>query len=576
MSDGKISIFTKADLDMGTYLRKVLLPYMAISAAIFLAVGVITTFLYMPTALKVLMFLIPVVLLVYAAAYPYIVADSKRISINSKMPYFITYFAVLSTSEMARADLIAVLSHDPKLGAIADELKKVHTIVNRLHLSMPEAFRFLARRTPSTMFADFLDRLAYSLDSGVDLKDYLFQEQQTVMDDYQTFYEGALYDLDIFKEIYESIIISVVFIASFVIIGPIITGMDIATMGLYAVTMILAAEVGILLVVKFRMPEDPIWADRRGIEDPRRKRIKMAAIYSVFGSIIVALLYLAVLRPRYSIPEPFILAGVLTPFFYLGHVVNREEGSIFRKDENFPAFIRSMGSSLAASGASLVLVLKYLSAHDFGSLTQDIRALYRRLAVRVDRDRAWDFFIAGTGSWLIGIFSEIFRESLRMGAEPDYVGLIISRNFERLVRLRRKRQQSIASFVGIIYGLTGAFAFALAASFQVAVSISQMFSQMEVPTEYIGDIIHVISPSGMRFLVYLMLVMMVLHSLLSGLVIKLADGGHILGTVRYFVILSWIFAVGMYLGQTLMARMMGISSGGETAQIAFHLLGVIP
>jgi flagellar protein FlaJ len=576
MSDGKISIFTKADLDMGTYLRKILLPYMAISAVLFLAIGIITAFLYIPKALKILLFLIPVILLVYAAAYPYIVADSKKISINSKMPYFITYFAVLSTSEMGRADLIKILAHDPKLGAIASELRKVHTVVNRLHLSMPEAFRFLARRTPSTMFADFLDRLAYSLDSGVDLKDYLFQEQQTVMDDYQTFYEGALYDLDIFKEIYESIIISVVFIASFVIIGPIITGMDIGTMGLYAVAMILAAEIGILLVVKFRMPEDPIWADSRGIEDPRRKRIRMAAVYSILGSLIIALLYVIIVRPRYSVPEPFVLAAVMTPLYYLGRVVNKEEASIFRKDENFPAFIRSMGSSLAASGASLVLVLKYLSAHDFGSLTEDIKALYRRLAIRVDRDRAWDFFIAGTGSWLIGIFSEIFRESLRMGSEPDYVGLIISRNFERLVRLRRKRQQSIASFVGIIYGLTGAFAFAMAASFQVAVSISQMFSQMQIPTEYIGDIIHVIPPSGMRFLMYIMLVMMILHSLLSSLVIKLADGGHVLGTARYFVILSWIFAVGMYLGQTLMARMMGMGGGEEAAQVVFHILGVVP
>jgi len=34
-----------------------------------------------------------------------------------------------------------------------------------------------------------------------------------------------------------------------------------------------------------------------------------------------------------------------------------------------------------------------------------------------------------------------------------------------------------------------------------------------------------------------MLAMMVLHSLLSNLVIKLADGDHILGTVRYLVIL---------------------------------------
>lgn len=579
MASDNINIFTKADLNMETYIRKILLPYLGLSAVLFIAIGVLSRLLPIPDALRVLMFLIPVILLIYAAVYPYVVADSKKISINSRMPFFITYFAVLSTSEMGRSDLIKVLSQDPKLGAIASELKKVHTIVNRLHLSMPEAFRFLARRTPSQMFSDFLDRLAYSLDSGVDLKEYLFQEQQTVMDDYQTFYEGALYDLDIFKEIYESIIISVVFIASFVIIGPIITGMDIGKMGLYAVALILAAEVGILLVIKLRMPEDPIWAESRGVYDPRREKIKRAAIYSAMGVVITALVYLVLIRPRFALPAPFALALTLTPLYYLGHVVDKEEKSIFRKDENFPAFIRSLSSSLAASGASLVLVLKYLSAHDFGSLTEDIQALYRRLAVRVDRDRAWDFFITGTGSWLIGIFSEIFRESLRMGAEPDYVGIVISRNFERLVRLRRKRQQSVASFIGIIYGLTGAFAFALAASFQVAVSISQLFSQMnmELANQYIGDIIHVIPPSGITFLMYMMLTMMVLHSLLSSVVIKLADGGHILGSARYFVILAWIFAVGMYLGQTLMEKMMGL--GGGSAEIVAYLLtlaGVVP
>ncbi|WP_297417048.1 archaellar assembly protein FlaJ [Thermococcus sp.] len=576
MVEEKISIFTKADLDMKTYIHKILIPYMGISALLFIAVGAMTLFIYIPKALKVLLFLIPVILMVYAAVYPYITADSKKISINSKMPYFITYFAVLSTSEMGRSDLIAVLAKDPKLGSIAGELKKVHTVVNKLHLSMPEAFRFLARRTPSQIFADFLDRLAYSLDSGVDLKEYLFQEQQTVMDDYQTFYEGALYDLDVFKEIYESIIISVVFVASFVIIGPLITGLDLGTMGLYAIAMTLAAEIGILLIVKLRMPDDPIWAQvREGIADPRRERTKRAAIYSFLAVFIVALLYFIAIKPRFNIPDPFVLAIILTPVFYVGNVVSKEEASIFRKDENFPAFIRSLSSSLAASGASLVLVLKYLSAHDFGSLTEDIKALYRRLAIRVDRDRAWDFFIAGTGSWLVGIFSEIFRESLRMGAEPDYVGLVISRNFERLVRLRRKRQQSIASFIGIIYGLTGAFAFSFAASFQVAVSISQLFSQMNIPSEYIGNIIHVIPSSGITFLMYLMLAMMVMHSLLSAMVIKLADGGHILGTARYFVILAWIFAVGMYLGQVLMAKMMNIGGGGTTTQLFLHLLGVM-
>ena len=569
--NGNISIFTKADLDMKTYIRKILLPNVIISAVLFVVASIISQLLMLSTALSILLYAIPVVLLVYAAIYPYIQADSKKISINSRIPYFITYFAVLSTSEMGRADLIKVLASDPKLGAIAKEMKKVYIIVDKLHRSMPEAFRFLARRTPSRVFADFLDRLAYSLDSGVDMKEYLFQEQKTVMDDYETFYEGALYDLDVFKEIYESIIISVVFMASFIIIGPLITGQNIGKLALYTLMVIIAAEIGVFLVIKFRMPEDPIWADTKGIETERMKRLKRAGQISVLGVVIVGLVYYLFIGPRFDIPKPFVVALVLTPLYYVGRLAANEEKAIFRKDENFPAFIRSLSSSLAASGTSLVLVLKYLSAHDFGSLTEDIRALYRRLAVRVDRERAWDFFIAGTGSWLIGIFSEIFREAIRLGAEPDYVGLVISRNFERLVRLRRKRQQSVASFIGIIYGLTASFAFALAASFQVAASINTLFSQLQVPTEYIGDIIHVIPPAGMSFVMYVMLTIMVVHSFLSAMAIKTADGGHWVVALKYFVILLWIFAVGMYAGQVLMERMMGITPQEGTTQ----LLGVL-
>ncbi|WP_048151286.1 archaellar assembly protein FlaJ [Palaeococcus ferrophilus] len=565
VNEEHISIFVKADVSMAEYLKKILLPSLAASLVLFVAASVFLRFFPLPMGLVVILYIVPALLVLYAAVYPYITADSKKISINSRLPFFITYFAVLSTSEMGRAELIEVLSKDPKLGAIASELKKVYVIVNKLHRSLPEAFRFLARRTPSQVFSDFLDRLAYSLDSGVDLKEYLFQEQQTVMDDYQTFYEGALYDLDIFKEIYESIIISVVFAAAFIIIGPIITGQDITRLAIYLIFMIVAAEVGILLIIKYRMPEDPIWAEKR-LTTERDIRVRNSLMYSAFGVIIAGLLYFAVIRPRYNVPTPFVVALVLTPLAFAGNVVRREEASIFRKDENFPAFIRSLSSSLAASGASLILVLKYLSAHDFGTLTEDIRALYRRLAVRVSTERAWDFFIAGTGSWLVGIFSEIFRESLRMGAEPDYVGKVISRNFERLVRLRRKRQQSVSSFLGIILGLTGAFAFSIAASFQVAVSINDLFGRLEVPSEYIGDIIHVIPPTGMEFLTWVMLGLMVIHSLLSALAVKFADGGNVLGALYYFAVFLWVFAIGMYVGQTMMAKMMGVG-GGEMAML---------
>ncbi|MDK2869878.1 MAG: archaeal flagellar protein FlaJ [Pyrococcus sp.] len=569
MPEEKASIFVKADIDRKEYTKKILIPGIVGSFATLLAIMIFTRIFALPTGLKVLMYLIPILLMFYTTAYPYLTADSKRIAINSKIPYFITYFAVLSTSEIGRSDLLKVMAKDPKLGAIAKELKKVYRLVDKFHLSLPEAFRFLARRTPSRVFSDFLDRLAYSLDSGVELKEYLFQEQQTVMDDYQTFYEGALYDLDIFKEIYESIIISVVFAGAFIIIGPLITGQDIGRLALYLIFMILAAEVGALLVIKYRMPEDPIWAEVN-IRTPRTAKIRKALTLSILLVPVVGLAYFLFIRPRFSIPTPFVIAMILTPLAYVGNVVRKEEEAIFRKDENFPAFIRSLSSSLAASGASLLLVLKYLSAHDFGTLTEDIKALYKRLAIRVDQDRAWSYFIAETGSWLVGMFSEIFRESLRLGAEPDYVGKVISRNFERIVRLRRKRQQSISNFIGIILGLTGAFAFSLAASFQVAVSINDLFSQLQVPAEYIGEIIHVIPPSGMQLLTISMFTLMILHSLLSAVAIKIADGGHLLASLYYFTILLWVFAAGMYIGQVLMARFMNV---GGTELILYLLEG---
>ncbi|ASJ11157.1 flagellar assembly protein FlaJ [Thermococcus sp. P6] len=549
------SIFVKADLSMKKYLRRILLPSIILTVVLVIATSVLVRFVSLPTGFKVLLYLIPLVVMIYAAFYPYFVADSKKISINSKIPFFITYFATLSTSEVSRDELIKILSENDKLGAIASELKKVYTIVGKLHRSLPEAFRFLARRTPSKVFADFLDRLAYSLDSGVELKDYLFQEQTTVMDDFQTFYEGALYDLDVFKEIYESIIISVVFIASFIIIGPIITGQSIARLSIYLVAIILASELGILFFIRYRMPEDPVWAEKQ-IPTERTRKLRRALRISILGTVVMGLIYVLLLRNRFNIPYQFVIALVSTPLAYAGWLTKREEESIYVMDENFPAFIRSLSSTLAASGSSMVSVLKYLSAHDFGSLTERIRALYKRLAVRINDEAAWDYFIAETGSWLIGMFSEMFRESIKLGAEPDYVGKVISRNFERMVRMRRKRSQSVASFIGVIYGLTGAFAFTLASSFQVAVSIGEIFGKMEVPSEYIGSLIHVIEPAGLVLLTAMMLLLMVIHSLISSLVIKFSDGGNLLATLYYFVILIWIFAVGMYFGQMLMAKML--------------------
>ncbi len=568
MPKGKAGIFVQSDLTIRRYLRKVMLPSLVLSIALFTVILMLERFVALSRAIIMALYAVPVLPLVYAMLYPYSTASSKKVKINSRIPYFATYFAVLSTSDVGRNELVWNLSTEKFLEPISRDMKKVYYLVAKLHRGMPEALRFLSKRTPSKVFSDFLERLAYSLDSGVELRDYLLQEQKTVMDDYETFYEAALYDLDVFKEIYSSLIITVVFMVTFIIIGPIITGQDIVSMSVFMFVIVLSTEVGILVIIKHRMPEDKIWSDN-AMGPERKFKIIKAALLSVSGMFVAALIYLMVIRPRFNFPLLMGAAFILTPLAYVGKAIEREEHSIMIKDENFPAFIRSLSSSLAASGASLHLVLKYLSSHDFGTLTQDIKNLYRRIAMRLDESKSWDYFASDTGSWLIGIFSEIFKKSIKLGAEPDYVGMVISRNFERLIRLRRKRQQNVSSFKGVIYGITGAFAFSVAAAFQVTIYMNQLFSNIKIPGEFLQNVIFIPSSSGLQLTGYILTAILLLHAFLSSFSIKLADGGHMGVSIYHFIILTWIAALALYIGQVIMGRMMSF------AGVVWPLLGVL-
>ncbi|GAB6101334.1 archaellar assembly protein FlaJ [Thermococcus atlanticus] len=568
MVKNKAGIFVQSDLTIRDYLRKVLLPSLVLSIVLFILMLIVKRFVALSKIVLIILYAIPMLPLIYGMLYPYATASSRKVKINSRIPYFATYFAVLSTSDVGRSDLVWNLSTEKFLEPIASDMKKAYYLVAKLHRGMPEALRFLAKRTPSKVFSDFLERLAYSLDSGVELKDYLLQEQKTVMDDYETFYEGALYDLDVFKEIYSSLIISVVFMVTFIIIGPIITGQDIVSLSVFMFVLVLATEIGVLVIIKQRMPEDRVWSDN-AMTSERKSKIIRAALLSVSGVFVAAMVYLMVVRPRFSLPLMMEVALVLTPLAYIGRTIEHEEHSILIKDENFPAFIRSLSSSLAASGASLHLVLKYLSSHDFGTLTGDIKNLYRRIAMRIDDSKSWDYFASDTGSWLIGIFSEIFKKSIKLGAEPDYVGVVISRNFERLVRLRRKRQQNVASFKGVVYGITGAFAFSVAAAFQVTVYMNHLFSNINIPGEFLQNVISIPSSSGLQTTGYILTAILLLHAFLSSFSIKLADGGHLGVSIYHFVILTWIAALGLYIGEVVMGKMMSF------AGIVWPLLGVL-
>jgi flagellar protein FlaJ len=201
--------------------------------------------------------------------------------------------------------------------------------------------------------------------------------------------------------------------------------------------------------------------------------------------------------------------------------------------------------------------LKSIVLHDFGTLTQDIRNLYRRLAYRIDSLRAWKYFSADTGSHLIEVFSESFVESIDLGADAAKAGAVVADNFDRVIRLRKRRHASVSSYIGVLYGITGGLAFSLAISFGVLEIINKVFATFNVSSlNSFGIFVSQPASSILMIEVFLVVILM-LHSFIAGTALKFADGGRVIHGLHHFVIMTWIISLVMYGTLYLTSIMLG-------------------
>ncbi len=103
-------------------------------------------------------------------------------------------------------------------------MQRVVDLVDVWHLSLDDACRRRAKEVPSESVEDLLERLAYTLGAGQELDEFLFQEQDVLIDKYSTVYRQSLSNLDVLKDLYLSLIISMTFALVFAIVLPLLTG----------------------------------------------------------------------------------------------------------------------------------------------------------------------------------------------------------------------------------------------------------------------------------------------------------------------------------------------------------------
>jgi flagellar protein FlaJ len=544
--------FKNLGMEPMTYAKKFALPIIlfGIMFAV-LMYTVLPTLFVGPT--KYIPVLVTVICIFFVFSYPMSILASKATRIDNNMHYYITQMGSIATAETPRLDIIRIVAENTDYRELAQETRKIYDLVTIWHMSLSDSCRFISKLTPSIIFEDFLDRFAHALQSGEDVKSFLFAEQNVVMNEYESMYNGALYSVEIVKELFVSLVMSLIFLASFAVIMPVITGMNAELLMAIVVVVFLVTDVVVVMFTKSKVPQDPAWNRSSALTKDKIKLYRSIPI-SIGGCIIVGI----ALMIHGNIDTSIAVAMFLTPLVYTGHVARKIEKSIRRKDENFPAFIRSLGSSAGARGGVIDDALKALRIHDFGPLTQDVNNLYKMLATRIDKFASWNHFSANTGSNLIQRFCVMFVEATNLGGQPEVIGDIIATNFHRIVNLRKKRSQSANSLVGVLYGLTGGIGFTMYISLGVVGLMQDMFATVEMPAGMSIGMVLYTNVGNMSTLENMVLGIMIGHSFLSAILIRIVDGGHMLSSTIDFVIMVWISGASAVVTMAAVSSLLGM------------------
>jgi flagellar protein FlaJ len=584
----KIAI-KRLEMPISTYLLTYVLPAgmtgLLLSLFLFFTLGS----MFVGASGIFLLVMFPTLALTATLVWPLIQAARHAVLIEKEMHMFITRMGILSIGEVNAQSMFDILRQMGDYGALAEEVKSIETLVEKWHTSLPEAARIIGRQSASPIWGDFLDRMAFSVEAGQPIDEFMKAEQKTFAKEFDTLYDTRLESIDMLKEIYISltttgifaIVVSGIHLVLFVTddYGSSIIGiMTRIRWVLLAAVVFVSIQVAMLAAFRAIVPDDPIFGrhdfDTEYISTLRQMWVAAgsAALPILISAIAVIVLYFETISKSWDQYGLVLAALIFTPFLIPGITASREEKGVVRRDDSYPGFIRALGGTAQARAAEPSATIKALRGIDFGSLNQPIAGLESRLMLRIDSERSWDWFSAEVNSAMVSRFNRIYLEGAQSSGEPAAVADLVSQNTTNLLSLRRRRSLSASTMRGVAYGLLVAtivsFNIAIAVVFRLGTDVAGVAQGMgdmdfgEITSNAGGLGLPVLEESGaveqnivlFKIITSILIILMVL--ILSAIATRLRGGGISLA-LGQIATMMWIAAIASWLTVSLLDATLG-------------------
>ena len=426
-----------------------------------------------------LVLLFPLLAFAGTIAYPVAQVSAEAIQIEQDMHMFMTRMGILSMGESAEKGMFDVLKEMGDYGALAHEIQAIETLVTKWHTNLPEAARIVGRQSPSEIWSDFLDRMAFSVEVGQPIGEFFTSENETFEQAYTTIYDARLEQLDTLRETFVSLTTTGLLLLVVAGLHLILfqTGSETdnwfevvirARWVLLAGTLFGLLQIGAWYLFTLVIPDEDLFAKHGFNTDQSidmRRSWMFAGILAVMMFFLITTVFILygtdILFAQWKYYGLLVIAAMMSPLLAPSMITSQEETRVRRRDDAFPEFIRAFGGTAQARAQEPSAMVKALSGIDFGALDDSISNLEKRLSMRIDSDYSWDWFAADNNSMLVSRFTRVFIEGSSSTGMPGLVGDMVSQSTTTLLGLRQRRQISANVMRSVSYGLLIAMIIAL-------------------------------------------------------------------------------------------------------------------
>ena len=594
--EDKATTWEIALLRLGMPFRRYLLFFSLPATTLGLIAGIAVWFtvsdvIIGPTAI-LLVLAFPLLSFAATLAYPVAQVSAEAIQIEQDMHMFMTRMGILSMGESAEKGMFDVLKEMGDYGALAHEIQAIETLVTKWHTNLPEAARIVGRQSPSAIWSDFLDRMAFSVEVGQPIGEFFTSENETFDQAFTTIYDARLEQLDTLRETFVSLTTTGLLLLVVAGLHLILfqTGADSnnpfevilrARWVLLAGAFFGLLQVGAWYLFTLVIPDEDLFA-KHGFNteqaiDMRRSWIFAAILGVMMVSMLLGVFFLFgtdILFSQWKYYGLLVIAAMMSPLLAPSLLVQQEEARVRRRDEAFPEFIRAFGGTAQARAQEPSAMVKALSGIDFGALDNSISNLEKRLSMRIDSDYSWDWFAADNNSMLVSRFTRVFIEGSSSTGEAGLVGDMVSQSTTTLLGLRQRRQISANVMRSVSYGLLIAMIIALNITTSIIAGLGETIASVaqglvdstgEVGTAAGGvDVaLPALSETGgieqnIRVFTYMGSFLVVISILVLGLITARIRGGGTTLVLGQMIQMMWIAGLANFFSAWILDQSVGL------------------